>query len=60
MCNFLTLNLKDEEKTGEMVSQLSDLANLYHSYHKPSVSTRTKQDFKKVMKKSRNSDIKTR
>ena len=50
MCNFLTLNLKDKEKRGEIVSQLSHLANLYYSYHQPSVSTLKKQDFKKVMK----------
>ena len=29
ICNFLTLNLKDKEKAGEIVSQLSHLANSY-------------------------------
>ena len=40
MCNFLTSNMEDKEKkTGEIVSQLSHLANPYYSYSKPSVST---------------------
>ena len=29
ICNFLTLNLKDKEKAGEIVSQLSHSANSY-------------------------------
>ena len=37
MCNFLTSNMKDKEKTGEIVSQLSHLANSYYSYYKPLV-----------------------
>ena len=32
------LNLKDKEKVGEIISQLSHLANSYYSYYKPSVS----------------------
>ena len=39
ICNCLTSNLKDKEKVGEIVSQLSHLANSYYSYYKPSVST---------------------
>ena len=39
ICNFLTSNLKDKEKVGEIVSQLSHLVNSYYSYYKPSVST---------------------
>ena len=33
MCNILTSNLKDQEKTGEIVLQLSHLANSYYSYY---------------------------
>ena len=39
MCNFSTSNMKDKEKTGEIVSQLSHSANSYYGYYKPSVST---------------------
>ena len=39
ICNCLTSNLKDKEKVGKIVSQLSHLANSYYSYYKPSVST---------------------
>ena len=31
--------MKDQDKTGEIVSQLPHLANSYYSYYKPSVST---------------------
>ena len=33
MCNILTSNLKDKEKTGDIVLQLSHLANSYYSYY---------------------------
>ena len=32
MCNFLTSNMKDQNKTGEIVSQLPHLENSYYSY----------------------------
>ena len=45
------MNLKDKEKTGETVSQLSHLANLYYSYYKPSVGTLKKHG---ILKRLRN------
>ena len=51
ICNLLTSNLKDKEKIGEIVSQLSHLANSYYSYYKPSVSTLKKHG---VLKRLRN------
>ena len=39
MCNFLTSNMKDKEKTGENVSRISHLVKSYYSCFKPSVST---------------------
>ena len=51
ICNFLTSNLKDKERVGEIVSQLSHLANPYYSYYKPSVSTLKKHS---ILKKLRN------
>ena len=51
MCNFLTSNMKDKEKTGEIISQLSHLANSYYSYYKPSVSTLKKHG---ILKRLRN------
>ena len=50
MCNFLTSNMKDKEKTGEIVSQLSYLANSYYNYYKPSVSTLKKHGFLKRLR----------
>ena len=38
-CNVLTLNMKEKETTDGIVSQLSLLANSYHSYYEPAVST---------------------
>ena len=50
-CNVLTLNMKEKETTDGIVSQLSLLANSYHSYYEPAVST-----FKKngILKRFRN------
>ena len=51
ICNCLTSNLKNKGKAGEIVSQLSDLANSYYSYYKSSVSTLKKHGIlKKVTK----------
>ena len=51
MCKFLTSNMKDQENTGEVVSQHSHLANSYHSYHKPSVTIFKKHS---ILKRLRN------
>ena len=51
LCNFLTSNMKGKEKTGNIVSQHSHLANSYYSYCKPSVSTLTKHG---ILKRLRN------
>ena len=51
IANFLISNLKDKEKTGETVSQLSHLANLYYSYYKPSVGILKKHG---ILKRLRN------
>ena len=51
MCNFLTSNMKDKDKTGEIVSQLSPSANSCYSYYKPSVSTLKKHG---ILKRLRN------
>ena len=51
MCNFSTSNMKDKEKTGEIVSQLLHLASSYNSHYKASVSTIKKHS---VLKKLRN------
>ena len=53
MCNFLTSNLKDKEKTGKTVSQLSHLENSYYSYYKPSVSTLKKHGILKRLRNNR-------
>ena len=53
MCNFLTSSLKDKEKTGEIVSQLSHLANSYYSYYKPPFSTLKKQSMLKMLRNNR-------
>lgn len=53
MCNFVTLNMKDKEKTGETVSQLSNLANSYYSYCKPSVTTVKKHGSSKRLQSNR-------
>ena len=53
MCNFLTSNLKDKEKTGKTVSQLSRLENSYYSYYKPSVSTLKKHGILKRLRNNR-------
>ena len=51
IANFLISNLKDKEKTGETVSQLSHLANLYYSYYKLSVGILKKHG---ILKRLRN------
>ena len=51
MRNSLTSNVKEKEKTGEIVSQLSQLQNSYYSYYKPSVSTLKKHV---ILKRLRN------
>ena len=53
ICNFLTSNLKDKGKAVEIVSQLSDLANSYYSYYKPSVRTLKKHGILKKLQNNR-------
>ena len=45
--------MKDKEKTGEIVSQLSNLANSYYSYCKPSVTAVKKHGSSKRLQSNR-------
>ena len=50
MCDFLTSNMKDKEKTGEKASQRSHLMVSYCSYYKSSVNTFKKHGILKSLR----------